>query len=68
MNFEFIQVIEKKTEERFLINLEDISFIREVKEDSTSIIRLKNKDRVFLHVLQSFDSLLELFNQNEDMA
>ena len=60
---EFVQVTEKKSSERFLINLSDISFIRENKEDDDTVISFKSKEKLFLHVHESFESFEEFFEE-----
>lgn len=61
---EFVQVSEKESGDRLFINLSDISFIRENKTDDTSVLSIKNKEKLFFHVLESFDSFEEFFDQD----
>jgi len=59
---EFVQVTDKNSDERYLINLSDISFVRENKTDNSSVISLKSKDKLFFHVHEDFESFEEFFN------
>ena len=61
MSNEFVQVTNFNSDERLLINLSDISFIRENKENNCSVIKLKNKDTLFFQVKENFDSFEEFF-------
>lgn len=64
---EFVLVTEKKSSERFFINLSDISFIRENKEDEDTVISFKSKEKLFIHVHEGFESFVEFFEeQNSD--
>jgi len=61
---EFVQVTDNSSEEKYLINLSDISFIREMKSennDDYSVIKLKSKDKMVLQVKESFESFEEFF-------
>ena len=58
----FIRVTDKITDERFLINLNDISFVREVKREDCCVIKLKSKDKLVLQVKESFD-LIEIMEE-----
>jgi len=64
---EFVQVTDKHTEDRYLINLNDISFIREIKNEELTVIKLKSKDKMILQVKESFESFEEFFeNMGEE--
>jgi len=43
---EFVQVTDKNSEDRYLINLSDISFIREIKNENLTVIKLKSKEKI----------------------
>ncbi len=60
---EFVQVTETTTDERFLINLSDISYIREISESNGSLVRLKSKEKTAIQVKESFESFEEFFEQ-----
>jgi hypothetical protein len=63
---EFVQVTDKDSDEKYLINLSDISFIRENKKDNTSVISIKSKDKLFFHVHETFESFEEFFESLEE--
>lgn len=58
---EFVQVTDKTTEDKYLINLSDISFIREVRGEEFTVVKLKSKDKMVLQVKESFESFEEFF-------
>jgi len=58
---EFVQVTDKNSEDRYLINLSDISFIREIKNENLTVIKLKSKEKIILQVRESFESFEEFF-------
>ena len=63
---EFVQVTEKNTNERVLINLRHIEYIREVNASASedfSLIKLKD-GRVQVH--ETFESFEEFFENNAD--
>ena len=60
---EFVQVTERDTGDRFFINLSDISFIREIKGENYSVIKLRSKDKMILQVREEFDSFEEFFDE-----
>jgi len=60
---EFVQVTDNNSEEKYLINLSDISFIREKSDDDTSVVRLKSREKLFFHVKESFESFEEFFEE-----
>jgi len=59
---EFVQVTDRTSDEKFLINLSDISFIREIKDEEYTVVKLKSKDKMVLQVRESFESFEEFFN------
>ena len=62
---EFVQVTDKNSNERYFINLDDISFIRENKTDNSTVLGIKSKEKLFFHVHESFDSFEEFFEENK---
>jgi len=60
---EFVRVTEKHSKEKFLINLSDISFIREKVDKGTSILKLRSNEKLFLHVKESFESFESFFEE-----
>ena len=60
---EFVQVTDCSSKERFLVNLSDIAFVRENKDTGESVISLKSSVNLYLHVKESFDSLIELVEE-----
>lgn len=65
---EFVQVTEKKSSERYFVNLSDISFIRENKVDMSTVIGFKSKEKLFLHVHENFESFEEFFDEQNVVA
>ena len=62
---EFVQVTEKDTSERLLINLRHINYIKEIKTKSAndfSLIRVKDS---LIQVYETFESFEEFFEENE---
>jgi len=59
---EFVQMTDRTSDEKFLINLSDISFIREIKDEEYTVVKLKSKDKMVLQVRESFESFEEFFN------
>ena len=63
---EFVQVTDRNSEDRYLINLSDISFIREIKGEDYTVIKLKSKEKMILQVRESFESFEEFFEDLGD--
>lgn len=63
---EFVQVTDKQSNERYFVNLEDISFIRENKSDDSTVLGMKSKEKLFFHVHESFNSFEEFFEENKE--
>jgi len=59
---EFIQVTDSNTCEKYLINLDDISFFREREGSSGSIIKLKSEE-LTIQVKESFKSFEDFFEK-----
>lgn len=63
---EFVQVTDKRSNERYFVNLEDISFIRENKSDDSTVLGMKSKEKLFFSVHESFNSFEEFFEENKE--
>ena len=66
MLHEFVQVTDKRSNERYFVNLEDISFIRENKSDDSTVLGMRSKEKLFFSVHESFNSFEEFFEENKE--
>ena len=62
---EFVQVTRKDTNERVLLNLRHINYIKEIKTDSGNNYSLISIHKSFIQVHETFESFEEFFEENE---